>query len=412
MNAIQVYAVLKKKLNGLASGVKSAVVNGTTITFTFLNGSTSVMTFPTPSDGKDGDDGLSITDVEVNSNNTITCTLSDGSKITSTNSVKVKDGKDGISVTDIEVNADNTITSTLSNGNKITSTNSITVKDGVDGEDGFSPTIVEDTSNTDEIYKLVITDENGTYTTPNLMGKGGSSDKFDRTDLTVVTVGGLNAGSSVKDKTTKEVLEEMLFPYQKPVVSFSITPNTLNYQSGDVISTLEFTINVTKKSETIQSIKIYDGSTLLTTITNNVANGGTFKYTYNCNITSNTTLKVEVSDGTNTVSATKAISFSNKSYYGFVADVTEINETVVKALQNSVVKTSKALTYSGITCEDSKVVYAYPQNQGLLSSILDGNGFNYIDSYTCENITMDGVNYNVYVMNESASLDDFKQVFA
>lgn len=382
MTANQVYAVLKKKLNGLASGVKSATVNGTTITFVFNNGATSVMSFPSP---KDGEDGLDITGVEVNSDNTITCTLSDGSKITSTNSIKVLNGKDGAAGTP--------------------------GKDGTDGVDGYSPTIAEDSSNTDDVYKLVITNEKTSFTTPNLMGKG-SDDKFERTDLTAVTVGGLNAGSSVKDKTTKEVLESILFPYQKPTVNFSISPSTLSYQSGDTISSLEFTVNATKKSESIQSIKIYDGSTLLTTITSGVANGGTFKYTYACNITANTTLKVEVSDGTSIVSATKVITFANKSYYGFVADGTVIDEAAIKALQNSVVKTSKALTYNGITCEDSKIVYAYPQNQGLLSSILDGNGFNYIDSYTCENITVDGVNYNVYVLNESASLDDFKQVFA
>ena len=57
---------------------------------------------------------------------------------------------------------------------------------------------------------------------------GGGSERFDRTDKTSTTVGGLPAGSSVKDKTTKEVLESILFPYQKPGVSFSINPSTLN----------------------------------------------------------------------------------------------------------------------------------------------------------------------------------------
>lgn len=41
------------------------------------------------------------------------------------------------------------------------------------GEAGFSPTIVENSENTDEIYKLDITDKNGTFTTPNLKGEQG-----------------------------------------------------------------------------------------------------------------------------------------------------------------------------------------------------------------------------------------------
>ena len=282
---------------------------------------------------------------------------------------------------------------------------------GTNGKDGFSPTITEDAGNTDDIYKLVITDKNGSITTPNLKGSG-SSDKFTRDDLTAVTVGGLNSGSYVKDKTTMEVLESILFPYQKPTVSFAISPSKTTYESGTTVSSITFTINTTKKSNDIQSIKVYDGSTLLTTITSGVANGGTFTYTYSCNITSNTTLKVEVSDGTSTVSATKNITFANKSYYGFVADGTTVNETVIKALQNNVLKTSKALKYTGINCTNSKIVYAYPQNQGLLSSILDGSGFDYINSYDCTNITVDGVNYNVYVMIDPTTLDGFTQKFA
>ena len=345
----------------------------------------------------------STTKVSDGTNITFEWTGTSGTKQTST--IKVMDG---LSITDVDVNADNTLTCTLSDGSTVTTANKIkTIK----GDDGFSPTITEDAGNTDDIYKLVIADKNGSITTPNLKG-GGSSDKFTRDDLTAVTVGGLNSGSSVKDKTTMEVLESILFPYQKPTVSFAISPSKTTYESGTTVSSITFTINTTKKSNDIQSIKVYDGSTLLTTITSGVANGGTFTYTYSCNITTNTTLKVEVSDGTSTVSTTKNITFANKSYYGFVANGTTVNETVIKALQNNVLKTSKALNYTGINCTDSKIVYAYPQNQGLLNSILDGSGFDYIDSYDCTNITVDGVNYNVYVMIDPTTLDGFTQKFA
>lgn len=243
-------------------------------------------------------------------------------------------------------------------------------------------------------------------------GTGGGSEVFDRDDLTAVTVGGLSAGSSVKGKSTKDVLEEILFPYQKPTVSFSITPSTTTYAVGDTISSIKFTINAGKKSKDIQSIKVYNGSTLLTTITDSVANGGTFTYNYACNITASTTLKVEVADDTSTVYATKSITFAYRSYYGFVADGTTVDETAVKGLQKNVLKTSKALTYSGITCTNSKIVYAYPQSQGLLGSILDGNGFDYLGSYNYSVISVDGVNYYVYVLIDPATLEDFMQKFA
>ena len=342
---------------------------------------------------------------KVSDGTNITFEWTGTSGTTQTSTIKVMDG---ISIIDVDVNADNTLTCTLSDGSTVTTANKIkTIK----GDDGFSPTITEDAGNTDDIYKLVIADKNGSITTPNLKG-GGSSYKFTRDDLTAVTVGGLNSGSSVKDKTTMEVLESILFPYQKPTVSFAISPSTTIYESGTTVSSITFTINAAKKSNDIQSIKVYDGSTLLTTITSGVATGGTFTYTYSCNITSNTTLKVEVSDGTSTASATKNITFGYKSYYGFVADGVAIDDTAIKGLQNSSLKTSKALTYSGITCVDSRIVYAYPQSQGLLSSILDGSGFEYIDSYDCATIAIDGVNYYVYSLIEPISLDDFKQIFS
>ena len=342
----------------------------------------------------------SITEVDGGQKVTFEWTGTSGTKQTSEMTVK-----NGVSVTGVSDKGNGVFTLLLSDGSE---TGPIpTVK----GDDGFSPTITEDAGNTDDIYKLVIADKNGSITTPNLKG-GGSSDKFTRDDLTAVTVGGLNSGSSVKDKTTMEVLESILFPYQKPTVSFAISPSTTIYESGTTVSSITFTINAVKKSNDIQSIKVYDGSTLLTTITSGVANGGTFTYTYSCNITSNTTLKVEVSDGTSTTSATKNITFGYKSYYGFVADGVAIDDTAIKGLQNSSLKTSKALTYSGITCVDSRIVYAYPQSQGLLSSILDGSGFEYIDSYDCATIAIDGVNYYVYSLIEPISLDDFKQIFS
>ena len=378
------YALSKKIAAHALSGVQSMSVNGQTLIINTKDSGVLTMTFPTPKDG------VSVTDIDVNANNQIVFTMSDGTEFISGKIPTVKGDKgDPFKYSDFT-------------HEQLTA---------LKGADGVSPIITENVNNTDDIYRLDITTDTGTIITPNLKG-GGSSDKFTRDDLTAVTVGGLNSGSSVKNKTTKEVLESILFPYQKPTVSFSISPNTTVYESGTTVSSIKFTISATKKSDIIQSIKVYDGSTLLTTIISGVANGGTFTYTYSCNITSNTTLKVEVSDGTSTVSATKNITFANKSYYGFVADGTTVNETVIKALQNNILKTSKALNYTGINCTDSKIVYAYPQNQGLLSSILDGSGFDYIDSYDCTNITVDGVNYNVYVMIDPTTLDGFMQKFA
>ena len=392
------YALLNKKIRGLVSGIQSASVSGTTITFTMNDGSKQIMKFPTPKDG------ASITNVnikKISNEYHLICTIADADG----NETEIDAGI--IPNTKVQI-ASKSTAGIVKVGDNLEITTDGTLS-AIGGGKPYEISKAEYDALTDDERKdkvYYVYDDNEGYE------GGGSSDKFTRDDLTTVTVGGLNSGSSVKDKTTMKVLESILFPYQKPTVSFAISPSKTTYESGTTVSSITFTINTTKKSNDIQSIKVYDGSTLLTTITSGVDNGGTFTYTYSCNITSNTTLKVEVSDGTSTVSATKNITFANKSYYGFVADGVAIDDTAIKGLQNSSLKTSKALTYSGITCVDSRIVYAYPQSQGLLSSILDGSGFEYIDSYDCATIAVDGVNYYVYSLIEPISLDDFKQIFS
>lgn len=239
----------------------------------------------------------------------------------------------------------------------------------------------------------------------------GDPGSFDRTDKTAVAVGGLPANSSVDGMSVKEVLEAILFPYQAPSVSFTINPATITYEVGSTVSLITFTISAGKKTQEIKSIKIYDGSTLVTTINNAVATGGTFTYSYSCNIKNTTTLKVEVSDGTKTTSATKEVKFVNRSYYGFVPDGSTIDEAAIKGLQNSALSTEKKLTYTA-TCNNAKIIYAYPQSFGALTSILDSSGFQYISSYKQSTMTVNGVAYYVYELIDPVSLTDFKQIFA
>lgn len=72
------YALAKKMCAAAASGISNIEINGTTMTMTTSLGQTFNMTFPTPADGVDG---KSITGIEINEENHLICTLSDGSII-------------------------------------------------------------------------------------------------------------------------------------------------------------------------------------------------------------------------------------------------------------------------------------------------------------------------------------------
>lgn len=131
------YALLNKKIKGLTSGIQGASISGTTITFTMADGTKEIMTFPTPADG------VSITDVDVDTDKHLIVTFSDGNTVDAGEIPTVKGDK----------------------GDK-----------GEKGDTGFSPTITENPDNTNEIYKLDVTNEDGTFTTPNLKGTGGGLD--------------------------------------------------------------------------------------------------------------------------------------------------------------------------------------------------------------------------------------------
>ena len=68
---------------------------------------------------------------------------------------------------------------------------------GKNGTDGFSPTIVADSTNTADSYKLDITTKDGTITTPNLKGeKGDKGEKGADAKITQITQEDYNALTS------------------------------------------------------------------------------------------------------------------------------------------------------------------------------------------------------------------------
>ena len=119
------YALSKKIAEHAVSGVQSMSVSGQTLIINTKDSGVLTMTFPTP--------------------------------------------KDGVSVTDIDINTNNQIVFTMSDGTEFISGKIPTVK----GDPGFSPTITENVDNTDKIYKLDITTADSTFTTPNLKGADG-----------------------------------------------------------------------------------------------------------------------------------------------------------------------------------------------------------------------------------------------
>ena len=111
----------------------------------------------------------SVTPVTGGNEVILSWTATDGS-VTETSFVV----KDGVSVVGVSIDTTtNSLIVELSDGS---TKNAGVLPKGEKGDTGFSPTITENPDNTNEIYKLDVTNEDGTFTTPNLKGTGGGLD--------------------------------------------------------------------------------------------------------------------------------------------------------------------------------------------------------------------------------------------
>lgn len=99
------------------------------------------------------------------------------------------------------------------------------------------------------------------------------------------------------------------------------------------------------------------------------------------------------------------------SYFGVVAEDFVISEQNIKDSTEALTLNSRG--YTGTVAMDyQKTLYAYPKSYGELESIKDANGFEYLLSYTKEEISMNGEDYYVYILTDAATIPMFKQIYS
>ena len=353
MDGITAYALSKKVAASAVSGVKSMSVDGQTLTINTKDSGVLKMVFPVPSNGKDG---VSVTDIDVNANNQIVFTMSDGSEIISGKIPTVK------------------------------------------GDPGFSPTITENADNTDKIYKLDITTADSTFTTPNLKGTGGTGGSGEENIIDSISVNGVNVtpdenknvditvpniyvgdtepiddnvevwfnpnGESSSIEGTAETITytnadypsytnvdlalDALFSkvyYVKPTCSLSADKKGGTFEMGTVISapiTFTWTTNKDITSQTLTGCTLADANVRTAT--------------YNTNVTSDKTFTLSVSDGENSASSSISYRFLNKVYYGSASEQDSYDSDFILGLANNKFATSIKGSYP-ITVESGQFGY-------------------------------------------------------
>lgn len=242
-------------------------------------------------------------------------------------------------------------------------------------------------------------------------------EKFSTDVLTVNALGGIPAGADLNNLTVREILAKLLYPYVAPVVSVTGTPNGGTYEKGDNKEITNVRVSVTKKSERIAKVEVFDGSTSLGIKEGDeVKAGGTFNFTVSVPVNSvNKQLTVKVTDASNKVVSanTSAFSFVYPYYVGVIAEDAVIDEALVKGLEKKVeVKGNKTIAY---TCDNQKMVFAYPKAYGNLKSVIDPNNFDVTGTFTKQEVSITGLDgsaqaYYVYV-NGASTVNNFNMKF-
>lgn len=159
------------------------------------------------------------------------------------------------------------------------------------------------------------------------------------------------------DLALDKILDKLY--YVKPsITSFNMSPSTTQYEKGQTVSSLSFTWsynkNITSQSLSNCSITLSDREA-----------------TYSTPITSNKSFTLTCSDGENTASASKNITFSDKLYWGSKAEGT-IDSAFILSLTNNKFATAKTGTYSMTVATGEYGYIAMPTSFGVLSSVWIG----------------------------------------
>lgn len=236
---------------------------------------------------------------------------------------------------------------------------------------------------------------------------GGASGTIGTAWTTNVECGGMPANTAIDaNMTVADFLYQLTVKYFAPViVSFTGSATALNCK-GDTVAGTTLTANITKKSNPIASVKFLKDGVALTTDTSK-PNGGTYTYGYGANITTNTTFKVEVTDGKSTVSKLLEYKFIDPMFYGMLS-TSAPTEADIKGLTKLVeAKGNKSLGFTGV---NGRATFAYPASYGNLIKIEDQNTFDNTSGFTKSTVTINGIAYNVY-QSGSATLNNFKYTF-
>lgn len=207
--------------------------------------------------------------------------------------------------------------------------------------------------------------------------------------------------------------------YTKPTISVSLSNGTIEHnKTYDISITANFNKNdagdVTSYKVYKNNVVIFENTSIVNhkdTITMSHGESVTYKaeVVYGDGPIKNTTLGIpypSTSIKSGSISATNTVKAYALSYYGVI----NTSEFVDTSGLTSELRTSKSDTIT-VSLTNQRIIYMYPKTFGNLTSIKDANNFDYINSYTLTTATVNGIEYNIYILTDPVTITNFKQIF-
>lgn len=181
--------------------------------------------------------------------------------------------------------------------------------------------------------------------------------------------------------------------YVKPSISsFTMSPSTTDYEIGQEVTELNFTWTYNKEV-TSQS---------LTDVTLEGTDDRSGKWTGS--LKTNKTFTLSCGDGQNTATASKSISFKNKTYWGSAALQDTYDSAFILGLSNKQFSTAKKGTYSMTVADGEYGFLTMPKSYGNVDSTWIG-GFEVeltkVGDISFENASGGIANYSIYRTGKS-----------
>lgn len=221
------------------------------------------------------------------------------------------------------------------------------------------------------------------------------------------------------DDTLQKILK---ITYTAPGVALTASGSGTLREKGTAVTSTSLLANVTKRSDPIQTVRFYQGVTLLDTQTSGgaIPSGGISSYNWTGSFTDNTTFSVQVDDngatgGPSTAVSSQSFSFVYPYYEG--AGAAGKTGAQIRSDLSTVVINSTASRTTTLTASNGQVFYfAYPNSYGALTSILDVNGFETISGWTSSTKSITGLDatsqtYRVYESNNPVVAGSYQFTF-